>query len=124
MVKRGTGPVSAALYPLTFRKGKPLEHVMFTAHHSSSSSNAFYCDPQAVKAFLGRERKKAPSANVAPVDNSKSQARQGSCTSASAPVLRFIQPEKEPKTIPRTLKKREKAKEMCAMLLGRSKSSP
>lgn len=110
------------LYPLTFGEGQPSEHVMFTAHHSSSSSNAFYCDPQAVRVILGKGKKPC-GATVKSFDIPESKCRQDSVTSTSGPTVKFVEPEKQPKKAPKPLKKRQKAKNICSAMIRRLKTS-
>ncbi|GME41259.1 hypothetical protein NpPPO83_00002048 [Neofusicoccum parvum] len=93
------------------------------ATHQASSSNAFYCDPQAVKKLLGKEEKPHHGSSVRATHVSDaSVGRKDSVTAVGGTVLKFVEPEKHPKETAKPRRKRQRARTICSMVLRKLKS--
>lgn len=117
------------LGPELERKEKaPFQHVMFALQCTptpASSSNSFYCDPQAVKKLMGREDLRQlppPTRSSRGTDRSASKRvdspmRSSSIAPPSRAVLRFVEPPKQ------TKKKKTKggARAVCSRILRKLK---
>ncbi|OJD40816.1 uncharacterized protein BKCO1_1000308 [Diplodia corticola] len=103
--------------PALLRDRKPPERAMFTAHHTPSSPNALYYDPQMVRKLLGTEDKPRRTA-TRQTHVSAPQVRRVDSGETSETAIKFVEPERQRKD-PRG--KRQKVRAMCSAALEKLK---